>query len=280
MAEARARPIDGLAAGAPTQNRLPTGLGEIIADRLRERILSGEITERLPPQEDLLEHFTASLPSLRSGLQILETEGLITIRRGRFGGADVHLPTSASVAYTTALVLQSRQTKIADVSEALRLLLPTAASLCAERPDRMEQVVPALEDIQARHEQSLADVVEFNRLAQQFHGEIVDRCGNASISVVVGALEVVWGAHEAEVARVEAESSTVTTTEGLRRSLRDHRKIIDAISAGDATATARIASRHVEVFSDYGVGPQTVEAGLLRNPHRAQYEPRRRRRPG
>ena len=67
-----------------------------MASRLRNEILSGRLTEgdSLPRQEDLLADFKVSPPAVREALRILETEGLISVRRGNVGGAIVHLPTA------------------------------------------------------------------------------------------------------------------------------------------------------------------------------------------
>src|SRR4051794_32273345 len=99
-------------------------LAERVADELRDEILKGSFREgdRLDGQDALLERFNVSMPSIREALGILELEGLVTVQRGKFGGAVVHRPDAARVAYMTALVLESRQSPLADVAEALRFL--------------------------------------------------------------------------------------------------------------------------------------------------------------
>ena len=77
---------------------------EIVADELRRQIIDGELTDGdlLPRQEVLVEQFNVSLVSLREALRILETEGLVSVRRGNRGGAVVHAPAKASAAYMLA----------------------------------------------------------------------------------------------------------------------------------------------------------------------------------
>ena len=74
---------------------------EIIADELRRQIIEGELADGdlLPRQEVLVEQFNVSLVSLREALRILETEGLLSVRRGNRGGAVVHAPAKASAAF-------------------------------------------------------------------------------------------------------------------------------------------------------------------------------------
>src|ERR671929_6023 len=73
---------------------------EIVADELRRQIIDGELSDGdlLPRQELLVEQFNVSLVSLREALRILETEGLVSVRRGNRGGAVVHAPAKASAA--------------------------------------------------------------------------------------------------------------------------------------------------------------------------------------
>src|ERR1700745_2107472 len=113
-------------------------LAELIAGVLRDRILSGELRDgdMLPKQEQLLEEFRVSKPSIREALRILETEKLITVKRGNVGGAVVHHPRSQKSAYMLPLVLESRGVTIGDVATAREKLEPVCASLCARRPDR------------------------------------------------------------------------------------------------------------------------------------------------
>ncbi|EUA49857.1 bacterial regulatory s, gntR family protein [Mycobacterium xenopi 3993] len=59
-------------------------IAEIVADELRRQIIDGELADGdlLPRQEVLVEQFNVSLVSLREALRILETEGLVSVRRG------------------------------------------------------------------------------------------------------------------------------------------------------------------------------------------------------
>src|SRR5258708_35837056 len=85
-------------------------LAEIIAASLRDDILTGKLKEgdSLPRQEDLFTQFRVSLPAVREAMRILETEGLVEVRRGNVGGADRHLPPAGAPAPVERLGLQAR----------------------------------------------------------------------------------------------------------------------------------------------------------------------------
>ncbi len=61
-------------------------VAELIADTIRTRILRREpgYEESLPKQETLLDEFQVSKPSIREALRILETEGLVRVRRDSY----------------------------------------------------------------------------------------------------------------------------------------------------------------------------------------------------
>ena len=80
-------------------------------------------------------------------MRILETEGLVSVRRGNRGGAVVHAPAKASAAYMLGLLLQSDYVPLADLGTALQELEPMCAALAAKRPDRGETLVPKLKEL-------------------------------------------------------------------------------------------------------------------------------------
>ena len=74
--------------GRETRRRLTSPrIAETVADELRRQIVDGELADGdlLPPQAVLVERFNVSLVSLREALRILETEGLVSVRRGEPG---------------------------------------------------------------------------------------------------------------------------------------------------------------------------------------------------
>src|SRR6266513_4730852 len=97
---------------------------ELVASHLRRQIVRGELKEgdALPPESALMEHFGVSRPTLREAFRVLESEALITVRRGSRGGARVRLPTVDVVARYAGLVLEHRGASVADLSTAKAIL--------------------------------------------------------------------------------------------------------------------------------------------------------------
>src|SRR5688500_1311752 len=88
-------------------------VAETVAAELRRRIMRGDFPNgALPKQDELREQYGISHPSLREALRILETEGLVVVRRGNVGGATVQQPGEARFGYTLGLALQSTGTRV------------------------------------------------------------------------------------------------------------------------------------------------------------------------
>jgi DNA-binding FadR family transcriptional regulator len=225
-------------------------LAEIIAAQLREEILSGRLKEGdvLGNQESLFNEYRVSLPALREAMRILETDGLITVRRGNVGGAVVHAPTPRRAAQMIAMVLQTRSSSLAEVSAALRYLEPICAGLCAAREDRAAAVVPVLRTLLNGQRASIGNVEQYLGFAHEFHSNVVSLCGNEPMIVVIGALQAIWSAHDSLVWETIADVSDGESDRDTRRlALRAHERLLDAIETGNPDRASKAAAAHLGV---------------------------------
>jgi DNA-binding FadR family transcriptional regulator len=234
--------------GAPPRRRLnQPRVAEIVAGILRERIVNGQLADGdlLPKQDDLLKEFGVSLPSLREATRILETEGLISVRRGNVGGAVVHRPTSEAVAFTLGLVLQSHRVTLPDLAAALRVVEPACAALCAQQAGR-RKIAARLSELTDEAETHLDDGPEFTRAAREFHDELARLCGNGTLRELVGTLEMLWSDYEARWADDTNQRGAYPEVTLRRRVLSTHRAIADAIRAGEAESAEKASRQHLE----------------------------------
>lgn len=243
-------------------------LAEMVAKMLRDRIMAGEFGhgEELPRQEDLLAEFQVSKPSIREALRILETEGLITVRRGNVGGAVVHLPRTETAAHMMAMVLQNKQVRLHDVGVALQHIEPLCASLCAARPDRSEDVIPHLEACQAEARAAIDHPLDISRLALQFHELLVSRCGNSTLIALVGSLEALWAGSQQAWTRERTELGQVLAPSVAQSSLNAHDELIEAIRIGDVEGTSDLAYKHLQkshFFAHVGEAQEMVDAAAF-----------------
>ncbi len=245
-------------------------LAEVVAGVLRERIVDGALGDGdlLPKQDELIEEFRISRPTLREALRVLENEGLLTVRRGSVGGSVIQVPTADASAYTFGLVLQSRRATISDLASAIKHIEPISASLCATRPDRVREVVPVLRTNLRQTEAATSDGPQFTALARQFHELLVSCCGNETLILTVGALESLWSEQERQWA-VRAASEGSYPEERYRRDvLTAHVALVAAIEAGDAEAAGHLDASHLQHSQRYTLKDsenQVVRATSLRD---------------
>lgn len=220
----------------------PARMGELVADSLRRQIFEGVHDDGLPKEEELRERFGVAKSSMREALLILETEGLITVRRGNVGGSVVHLPTIESAAYSIGLSMSAAGTTLSDVADALLMLEPMCAALCARREDRDDELVPELERLNTAYGESIEDGLEAIKLSRQFHEAVVEGCGNPAFAVVTSALSRVWSAHEVDWATEATLSGTFPSLEARKEALGWHEKVAALIRAGDPVVSEAVAA--------------------------------------
>ncbi len=219
-------------------------VGEMVAGILRDRILSGDLPEgsALPPTPDLAQEFRVSEPSMREAMRILETDGLVSVRRGRHGGAIVHTPDHEEVSRMIGFVLQSWKTTLADVRQATTILEPICASLCAARPER-ETIAEILErnNDTMRDALSASDWPAASAVSFEFHYLLIDECGNDSLRLLGGALHHLRKPHEDPPKHHYA----LMATKG-EELLQDHVAVTKAIARGNGRRARDLCEQHSE----------------------------------
>lgn len=220
-------------------------IAETIASELREGILSGQTTDRLPPQDQLVSEFGVSHPSVREALRILETEGLVTVRRGSVGGAEVHRPDPSSGAYHLGLLLQGAGVTLGDLARGLVLLEPLCAGEVARRADRASAVVPVLNANVDASAQAVTDGLAFTDIAREFHELVVGFTPNETMRYVVRSLVALWSAQEQRWAAIRIQRGEYPSAVEARRVVRTHRRLVEEIAAGRADEARGIARRHL-----------------------------------
>ncbi|MGV0741862.1 FadR/GntR family transcriptional regulator [Mycolicibacterium sp. XJ870] len=252
----------------PAQRIRQPRVADIVASKLRDDILSGRLREGdiLPTQESLFQEFGVSPPALREAIHLLESDGLISVRRGNMGGAVVRQPSAERTAHMISMVLQARAATPADVSEALLHLEPICAGMCAARADRVTEVMPYLQaEIEIQTAQ-FDDTSQYVPNARRFHEALVSRCGNEPMILLIGSLELIWSTHESSV--WTGEDGAGMTAKTMRAALADHQRLLDAITAGDSARAVKLAADHLTAArrSTLAAGSdKTIEARLISN---------------
>jgi len=208
---------------------------ELVANHIRRQIVDHQLREgdALPPETALMEEFSISRPTLREAFRILESEGLITVRRGARGGARVQEPSVDTAARYAGLVLQHRGTTLADVLEARVIVEAPAARILAERRDRAT-IAKRLSSLLA--EPTVHDAVGFDR----FNRLVVELTENETLIVLTAMIE-----HISRAAALRYVGDHEGSARLARKAQRTREQLIDLIRAGDGDAAEDLWRRHL-----------------------------------
>lgn len=219
---------------------------ELVANQIRRQIVRGELEEghSLPAEAELMERFGVSRPTLREAFRILESEALITIRRGSRGGAQVLAPSAEVAARLAGSVLQFRRTTIGDVYAARLLIEPPAAGMLAESPN--SRAVKQLKSYLDAEEAAMGDPDEFAHAAATFHEKVTELAGNITLGVFAQILSEIIDRHTAEVVRKEPSQPS-----DIKAAHRSHEKLYDLIAAGDVERARDHWDQHMRAIGQW-----------------------------
>ncbi|HVW40394.1 MAG TPA: FCD domain-containing protein [Amycolatopsis sp.] len=215
--------------------RVPKGIerrartSEVVADSIRAQIARGELRagDRFPPEDELMGVFGIARTTLREALRILESEGLVTVVRGRNGGPRVTAPTVENMTRSFALLLQVEGIEMADIYDACTMIEPHLVHLLAANrtPRALAELKQAIEGAAAGA--NADDAAAFGEAAIQVHDRIFQHAGNASLGIFAQLLHGV-------IAAGYRRSSQAATGTQRRRAVKSYRKLYKLIEAGDA----------------------------------------------
>ncbi len=236
---------------APVNVRVPK-TAELVASHIRRRIVLGHLHQgdALPPETSLMQEFNISRPTLREAFRILESEGLITVRRGARGGARVQEPSSQVAARYAGLVLQHRGATLEDVLTARVVVEAPAARSLASRRDRVSVANKLQERLDSLEDEEASRFHEFNAL-------VVELAGNETLVLLTSMLEHI--SHLAALSYVREQRPDDLRLR--RKAHRTRQKLIDLIRVGDANGAEELWRDHLAEAGRIlvaGVGPARV----------------------
>lgn len=190
--------------------------------------------DRLPSERQLAQKLAVSRPSVREAVRALQSEGLLVVHHGR--GVFIAEPESVKELRQSVIESVHSKEELFDMREVLEV---PAARWAAEVHN-----IHALEKVQITHdrlhEASFEEPPNFDtiqRLDMDFHLEIVRASGNRFLAQTQGVLNEILA---------EGMQSTLHMPGRLEEARVEHRRIMDAILAGDGDEAAAAARRHIE----------------------------------
>ena len=216
---------------------------DVLAKRLQQQILSGTYLPgaSLPTERELVAGTGLSRGSVREALRILEAQGLVQTRAGRYGGSMVSRPTDALLASHINLFAKGRSVPLRALVEARQSLEPMVAYLAAR--NRTAQDLEALTLISARLEIALDDVPRFLEENANWHTALAAASHNDLLRAFTASISGLM----LEASRIENFASHDVRTLVTQA----HRRIFEAIEAQDADAARRRAERDVQAYAKH-----------------------------
>ncbi|WP_165485983.1 FCD domain-containing protein [Frankia sp. Cppng1_Ct_nod] len=232
------------------QVRVPK-TAELVAAHLRRRIVRGELVEgdALPPEATLMEQFGVSRPTLREAFRVLESEALITVRRGAHGGARVHTPNGDIAARYAALVLEYRGTTLADIHQARAVIEPPCVALLTESrtQEDLDRLRIAVNETAAAT--ATDDPGQCLQANLAFHVLLVELAGNTTLSVLSGMLRHILDLATLSHPTVDQRGPEHRLT--IRRRLLAHERVVELIEAREARAAEDLWRAHLLETGEY-----------------------------
>lgn len=234
------------------QERRPK-VHETVAHELRRRIVRGELEpgDRLPPEEELTGSFGIARTTLREALRVLESEGLIAIRRGRGGGPVVTRPDIDHLAQALAVTLQLEATTLGDLDEARQLLESQVAAHLAMHHESLDLSVLDEAIDQADTAAAAADTIAFGAAAARVHEAMVASSANTTMMTISRLLRAL-------VEGYYGEAASRASADEMARAVRSYRKLRTMIDRGDVEA----ARAHWRAHMSYTIRRSGPDAPL------------------
>lgn len=213
---------------------------EQLAERLVTAIALGEFVpgQKLPPERALSAQLGVSRKTVRAALHRLAADGYLEIGRGRNGGAVVKedwLPSSGEIVRRT---LAENWPAFEQLFDLRHLIEPLIARTAAARrdDDDLARIVEACDAYDAAPDR------EASRAADAaLHAAVADATRNVHLAALSRQIRV----------QVSLGFSSEPYTPAIRRrAISDHRALVEAIAAADASAAEGVAREHFLLTED------------------------------
>jgi DNA-binding FadR family transcriptional regulator len=222
------------------RQRRPARFASIVVEELADLIIGGNYPEGyvLPTEPALCEEFGFSRTVVREGLKLLEERGLVRVEQGR--GTTVQPRSSWDlldpVVLQIALAYDSDLALLDDLISIRRLLEREMGAEAATKLTEAE--LRELEAIADQMERSYDDYDRFRDYDNAFHAIIMRASGNEIGLTIVRVIHRHGGA--------TAPLASGASRAALKRTVAEHREILDALAARDGDLAGERISAHIE----------------------------------
>lgn len=219
----------------------PARAWRLVLERVERDLLDGRIGpgDRLASERDLAADLGVGRSSVREALRVLEVMGLIRTSTGSGpqSGAIVIATPTGGMSTLLRLQVAAQGFPLADVVQT-RLLLEDAVAAALAGQDAPD-LVGAHRVLEAMDARALTPA-EFLALDAQLHLALAESSGNSVVAAIMAGLRTAIESY------VQQGAAAIDDWGAMADVLRaEHRAIIDAIEAGDATTARSLVRAHI-----------------------------------
>ncbi|MEE3918373.1 GntR family transcriptional regulator [Micromonospora sp. BRA006-A] len=216
---------------------------EGIVRQVEERIAAGDLRpgDRLPSERELTTQFDVSRSTVREALRVLEGSGLVRSRPGDPLGPQVIASTASAMRKLFARVVDSRRLGVAELLQ-FRMIIESAAGSVAARLvspselDELEQALTGMRDAVAEGYEA------FSAADLRFHEHRPAVRERAARALPRRGRSMVLDLISTKLAQAPDPEAL------MERTLAHHRRVIDAMRAGEADEVARLTRKELHHY--------------------------------
>jgi len=156
---------------------------EVVVQRVRDKLMRGELRpgDKLPAERELAKQLSVSRNVVREALRILENAGLVTTKKGAYGGAFVAPGSATQMTQVLGDLIMLNAIELGDLFEArtmlLEMILDRIGSL--ERPPDLGALDRNISETRAAV--SKGDSARRIAVARDFYHQIAALTGNTAL---------------------------------------------------------------------------------------------------
>lgn len=211
-----------------------------IADEIKKAIANKQYFcgDKLPSERELSEQFGVSRVTVRDALNTLQTNGLITTKKGRNAGAYVVKPTADPIIENFQNLIRYEMIDISHLLDARLYIEPKAAAAAAQKhtPSDISNIKRLLDDAErhlsiSRRKARLINV--------SFHSEIAKLTNNKIIIYITESIT------QAFSFAIIDKTESLLDRETISKFITEHRSILDKIINNDPQGAFYLTEKHL-----------------------------------
>jgi GntR family transcriptional regulator, transcriptional repressor for pyruvate dehydrogenase complex len=213
---------------------------EHLAQQLLDRIVTSGLTSgsSLGTESELLDQFGVSRPTLREGVRILESYGVLELKPGPGGGILLRKPSADILAHWLSVHLRLHDVPFIEVLKVREIVEPALAAEAALNGSEADFVRMSESIERMRSIKDQATFIEENRI---FHSAVAAASGNQVLEIFWTAISLLAGGEDQGVKYSANNQAHIADA---------HMAILNACRARDSKVASESMASHLGALED------------------------------